>query len=241
VPPATPISIAAGPRARGDWSQATWLAILATFVLLVVDVVMAQDLPAQLATLSYAETTGTILTSEVRAESTSNGGVYGVAATYEYVVDGRTLRGTRWSADDFMTSGSWALETVGRLRPGTRVPVYYSPSDPSRAFLHRGLDTGDLIGYGWLPWNLVAVGAWLHARQGRRLREGGLQVTEEGARLRIAVPTFQPLTLAIAVFLFGGLGVFGGLIALFGSHPPLAAYAFGWAIVLGGTGYLYVR
>jgi hypothetical protein len=243
VEPSSTISIAAGPREPGDWSLATWFAILATIVAVAVDVVILWPVPRQLATLGYAQTPGTILTSGLISRADADGSTSTVSVTYSYAVAGRTLRGTRYSGDgDLMLSGPWAAETLARLRPGANVTVFYSAADPMQAVLRRGLDGGD-VGFllFWLPLNLGVGGAWLHARNARRNRENGLPVFERGSVLSVGVPTYRPETLALAVFGLAGFVALAIVYAGFGARPPLGALGVAWTVVLATSAIAFVR
>lgn len=91
---------------------------------------------------------------------------------YSYEVDEGLHESERWDVTGpRKASGkSAAEETIREYAPGTRVEVFYDPTDPAQAVLEEG---GEL--HGWL---LVAFGLGLLGYAGigvrRRLREGRL-------------------------------------------------------------------
>ncbi len=109
-----------------------------------------------LSSYRWAETEGTVVDSQDNSftiagiDRTSTGVVpveyKETAHAYEYVVGGRTYRGSTYCF------GGWAERAGAAYLIGTKVSVYYDPDRPERAVLRRGLQFGAVFG-------LVPIGA----------------------------------------------------------------------------------
>lgn len=123
-----------------QWLFLTW----ATFVLGGLAVLFMRKARMKRAVLSWPETVGEILSAEVRKGrniySSLSGPIWGIPHfTYRYVVNGRTYVGDRVYV--FRDTNAYrphvAREIVDSKPVGSRVPVYYDPTDPSKSCLER--------------------------------------------------------------------------------------------------------
>jgi hypothetical protein len=75
---------------------------------------------------------------------------YGTKISYNYKVAGVTYTGTRVCFGDYMTTTSptRAFAVVRHYQPGTKVSVFYSPKNPKRAVLERGVFGGVWMAFG---------------------------------------------------------------------------------------------
>jgi len=82
---------------------------------------------------TFEQTEATVISSE--ADSVSDG--YHVAVTYEYTVDGRTYESSNvYPGPGQTTKSEFEAEDVAEQYPeGETVTAYYSPENPSEAFL----------------------------------------------------------------------------------------------------------
>jgi uncharacterized protein DUF3592 len=95
---------------------------------------------------SWPTAKGTIVSSDVHEdrEWDNNTGrerkSYGAQVHYTYVVDGKTIEGTRVAFGDYASENSeHAQGIVDRYPRGKDVTVYYQPEDPSEGLLEPGL------------------------------------------------------------------------------------------------------
>lgn len=112
------------------------------------------------ATYRWARAEATILESGVDREQ--NDGVwYEARLSYEYEINGQTYVGRDLRGSPAVVWGwPWfAQRVIARYPVGTRVDVYYSPSDPACAVLERGVNLGWLAGVSAIAAVLLA-GAW---------------------------------------------------------------------------------
>jgi Protein of unknown function (DUF3592) len=108
--------------------------------------------------IGWTPTSCEILSSRVHATSGDDGPTYRVDITYSYLVDGRTVIGSRYKFVSGSTSGRRRkLETVERLAPGMRTPCWFDPDNPAESVIVRG-PTGDLA-FGLIPLIFAVVGA----------------------------------------------------------------------------------
>jgi len=106
----------------------------------------------------WRETPCTILTSEVKTHSDSDGSTYSVEVTYEYLVNDQSYTSSRYKFMRGSSSGYQGKKAiVDRLSPGTKTVCYVNRRNPSEAVIERGF-TGDLL-FGLIPLVFVAVGA----------------------------------------------------------------------------------
>jgi Protein of unknown function (DUF3592) len=178
---------------------------------------------------SYPATTAEITHSEVTRHRGSKGGTtYGVDIRYRYVVDDRSLEGTRFRYNaDFTSDSTWAVKAVAEHPVGLQTRVYYNPQNPRDAVLATGLDGSDLMLVLFLtPFNLIMLGFWTWL--GGLLRErifkpvaGGVRIITEGPRTNIRLPQYAAMLWCMVAM--GGLSFVSIFILGFASgfHPSL--------------------
>lgn len=124
--------------------------VLQAVALAVVGAVLAQR---QHLLIRRAEpVTATVLSSQVLSRSSKNGVTYYPAITYQYTVQSRTRTADRVFPLPIRVSTSnrrWAEGIVADYPVGRKVPAYYDPQNPDRAFLVRRHD--------FFPYMLVLI------------------------------------------------------------------------------------
>jgi hypothetical protein len=197
----------------------------------------------QVMALRFPSTEGVILSGEVTHHDDSDGTTYGVAIHYSYSVGNCAYEGHRYRYDKSTSSDSaWANAAVAERPPGTKVRVYYNPSDPDDSVLAPGLLGSDLFMMAFMtPFNAVMLGfGW--AGWGRMRRRwfppvaGGVRILEGARETRVRLTTFSPLIVFVGtVALLAFVSIF---IVCFltgsGFHPPLRTMVVTWGIILGG-------
>ncbi|NNJ24854.1 DUF3592 domain-containing protein [Alienimonas chondri] len=159
-----------------------------------------------------------------------DGPSYALDLAYVYEVAGRSYVGTRY--DTTVVSNNdrgWHDRTANALKPGTVVPVYYAPDDPSVALLVPGVTGGHLfIVLFALPFLAIATlvlggmsAAALGAVTGRSARgafdAGGMKRWDTGS-----LPSLVSAA-GMAVAVLGAVGFAGTFLVAFtaGFRPPL--------------------
>lgn len=208
------------------------VAICASALIVIMDVMLAVMTARQLATAAYLTTEGTITSSRAVSDSDRR---YRLEVAYSYAVGGRRFEGTRYEANDSSSSGSWAHDTAAALSQRPSVSVFYAPGDPSRAVLRQGIDGGDLF---WLlflvPFNVLVLGLWWGLAPARRAEAAGVPYKHPG---------FGPLSTALLVMAASAFGLVVVLALAFGSHPPLGAAVAAWLgmFLLAALGFFWSR
>ena len=106
---------------------------------------------------SWREVPCTILHSSVRSHTGDDSTTYNVEVFYEYEVDGRTYRSSRYRFLGGSSSGYEAKAArVAELPAGRRTVCYVDPKNPARAVLDRSLGAWALLSL--IPLTLLAVG-----------------------------------------------------------------------------------
>lgn len=131
------------------------------------------------ASATWPATDGTITHSELNREE--QGGkektLFSMDVRYDYVLDGRTLEGTRvWFGDGYSTSDETAFrEAVNRYPAGKDVRVHYDPAEPGVSVLEPGPTWSASI------WYLVGIGLMVF---------GGLALVSSGGFLIVIIAAF---------------------------------------------------
>jgi hypothetical protein len=202
-------------------------------------------LPAarQLLALQYAQTQGTILSSEVTTSDDSEGGTtHGVKITYAYSVENQGHTGTRYRYGSFSsTDSAWARQAVAERPPGKTVTVYYNALRPADALLVVGVHGSDLFMMAFMtPFNAVMLGLWYGAwiklrRKWHNPVAGGVKIIQELRSTRVRLTPIPPLAagfLAITLVAFFSIFVVGFFAG--GFHPSLRAMTITWAVIFSG-------
>jgi hypothetical protein len=94
----------------------------------------------------WEEVRCTVLSSQVRTHSSSDGSTYSVDITYRYRWQGDTLRGNRYNFTFGSSSGyDGKAEVVARYPVGSEVPCWVDPRRPERSVLSRTVGWEALI------------------------------------------------------------------------------------------------
>lgn len=213
-----------------------WTALVGTF-----DAVVLTNLYRQTHATGFAQTTGTIISSEVTHHRGSKGGTtYGVNIRYTYQVNGLTLDGDRYRYGNWSSSDSqWAYAAVAKNHPGAEVPVFYDANNPAESLLNPGVNGGDLFLLLFLtPFNMIMLGLWSAAFGGlfRKLRKseaGGVKWSTDGRSLRVQLPRYSPVIAGLATT---GIGSFASIFIVgigTGFHPRLAVALATWLVLIG--------
>lgn len=138
-------------------------------ITLLCDVTAGWSIVRQQMALDFPTIQGTIISSKIELQHDEDGTAYRPEISYGYVVAGRRFTCDRYSYCTWMPSRlAKAGEIVGRHPPGSRVVVYYNPTDPADAVLRPGLVAADfLIPLFLTPFNLIMVGSWVFAARWR--------------------------------------------------------------------------
>jgi hypothetical protein len=190
-------------------------------VTLVFDGVVAYGLFQQCRAWGFAEVPGTVVSSEVKTTTDSDGDdSHRLAITYRYTVNGLEFTRDRYRYAAFGTNDkSWHRIAKG-LPPGTAVPVYHDPANPGEATLTRGPQGFDLFLANFLvPFNLIAVGVVASRLRRRRVAAGAGEVTARWGCGSFAV--VWGLVAVVSAFV---------LVCTGGFNPPLWAGAIPWAV-----------
>jgi hypothetical protein len=106
----------------------------------------------------WPATSCTVVSSEVKSHSDSDGTTYSVHIVYRYTVNGRDYQSDRYNFMGGSSSGYNSKKTVvRRYPPGKPAFCYVNPRDPSDAVLERRFTPMMLVGL--FPLIFVAVGA----------------------------------------------------------------------------------
>lgn len=92
----------------------------------------------------WQETTGTILTSELKEYiKKPSDKAYQLKVSYEYIVKGKQYLSRRIFFGDTLRASSRLVAEAQRIKyqPGTTVTVYYNPKKPKEALLQPGIDS----------------------------------------------------------------------------------------------------
>ena len=118
-----------------------------------------------LASRDWLRTDGVITAASVYTQTGVSGPesftsvTYGAKISYDYKVAGVTYTGTRVGFGDLVGSEKRAQAIVSQYQPGTTVSVFYSPTNPKKAVLERGVFGGIWIGFG-VGTVMMALGLW---------------------------------------------------------------------------------
>jgi hypothetical protein len=194
-----------------------------------IDAMFFWNILRQAQTLGYAETTGTITSSQIQGKKSRY-----LSVTYTYTVGGQVLKGSRFRTNVVGTNTGAAERHAAAYPVGREVPVYYDPADPTEAILVKGPTGVDLfIIWFLLPFNVVAFGGLLVLLRGKRPAfdpdDPRVVVhTDAGWQFRPRA-TARIGAFAFGLFLMGLLGVFAlGLPTQF--DPPLELMLAAWIL-----------
>lgn len=201
-------------------------------VTLVFDVIVGYSVFQQCWAYTFAETTGTVISSGV----VTSGDSHTLVVLYRYSLNDREYIGGRYCYGMMgVGDGSWRRVQAG-LPPGAAVTVYYNPTDPKDATLTHGPHGTHLfLGNFLVPFNmvvLVVVVSWLG-----RWRDGPWWSAARWGCMSAAV--VWGLVAFVSVF---------AIAFLAGLNPPVWAGMIPWVVgpglglaVWAGVGWLVLR
>lgn len=163
------------PPAKRTWTGGCFFNVFIffwCFITFVADFFLIGSIAMQIGSKTFAETTGTIAHSAVKAESDGEGGTsYSLEVKYTYAVNGQFHTGDRYR---FASSGFGrkALRKLqSELPVGKIVPVRYFERAPEYAVLDTDLHGIDLfMPWFFVPFNVIAIGGLVYAFRGERPR-----------------------------------------------------------------------
>jgi hypothetical protein len=113
---------------------------------------------------TYEPVSARVLSSHVSSHTSH--GRHGTSTTYSpvvnyvYSVKGAEYQSSRATVINVSSSGNWAWNIVARYPKGALTTAWYSPSDPSSAFLVHEADSFPYI-FALFPAIFVAAGVWM--------------------------------------------------------------------------------
>jgi Protein of unknown function (DUF3592) len=183
----------------------------------------------QALTLDYAETTGTITSSQIQGKKSRY-----LTVTYDYVVDGKEMKGTRFRTNIVGSNTGTAERHAAAFPVGKEVPVYFNPADPTDAVLVKGPTGSDLFALWFLlPFNVVAFTGLVAVLRRKRTAFDPddprvVERTDSGWRLRPRA-RHRWIYFAAGLFVLGFGGVFAiGFPTRF--DPPLEFMLATWIV-----------
>jgi hypothetical protein len=95
------------------------------------------------ATYEWPSTLGSVVASEIKEKSSDGGFSYEPVVTYEYQVEGNTLRSSKLKISEVITNGSYsqAEKLIRHFPVGRKVDVIYNPEDPQESVLVEGMSS----------------------------------------------------------------------------------------------------
>jgi hypothetical protein len=197
---------------------------------------------------SFPHVQGQVLSSQVTITHGSKGRVYyHPSIHYMYNVDGRVYSAWRYRYDGRPTDSESANAIVEEHPAGSSLEVYYRPQNPADALLSPGVESGD-VGLFFFVATLVAFLLWATTNSGREidwpwtspLVAGGMMVTTEMMVVRVRLPRFQPLSVALLTTTV--LCVLAAMLSLFAfaTASPWTVWRWSIAVVFLSGGIVYL-
>jgi hypothetical protein len=181
---ANAISSVAGQAERGKWLAIPFFGIfaLAGFGFLIPFFILPALRIQQ--SKSWPAVPCTILSSQVRSHSSSDGTTYSVDIRFEYEFDGRTYQSSRYDFSSGSSSGrSGKQAIVDQYRVGTKHTCYVNPAEPYVAVIHRGWPT--MMWFALIPLVFVFVGVVGMVGMARSIRRGTAMRAAQPDPLRV--------------------------------------------------------
>lgn len=196
----------------------------------------------------YVAVPGTILTSEVKESSDSEGTSYKAEIRYRYEVKGQGYEGDRLFAGTPFSAGRRPAQRWVETYPaGKTVTAYVNPADANEAILQRGFHGAELfITLFMTPFNVVMFGLWLWPWKVWREKKhpplaGGVKVWTNGNEVRAHLNRWAPWQAGVVTV---GAVAFVAIFPvgfLSGFQPPAALILPVWGMVLGAGLWAYLR
>lgn len=210
---------------------AIWLPVTGTF-----DAILGYGVWQQCRAYSFAETTGTVLSSGVSTSSDGEGDSHTLVVRYRYTVGGQEFTGDRYHYNVVGTNDKSWHKVAKDLPAGSPVTVYYHPADPAEATLTRGPQGFDLfLGNFLVPFNLVGLGMLVYVLRGPRpafdpADPKVVRPTPTGWQVRLGAHHGWYMFAAA----WGGVAFVSVFAIVFtlGFNPPVWVAAIPWAVGL---------
>jgi hypothetical protein len=177
----------------------------------------------------YVETTGTVLSSEVKSSHGSKGGTsYGFGIRYRYEVAGKSYESDRYAFGSFSSSGGHghANALVRQYRQNAAIPVFYDPLRPSEAVILRRINpTIWFMCLFMQPFVLVGLGmltACICYPFQRLARKRWLAATPES--VPVTVPTWGVLRAQPGGFVLASVPTVGGVLMVWAVGYGIACF-----------------
>lgn len=121
-----------------------WICMVAGGVLVAVGFYLAV---LHVTALSWPSVEGIVLSTGI--EDKGGRARYAPMVIFRYEVGGVTYESSEIARTKaYSSSKAWAEGKAARFQPGSRVPVFYDPDDPSRGFLDKGTVDGVVAAFG---------------------------------------------------------------------------------------------
>jgi hypothetical protein len=176
------------------------------------DYMIGGQIAGQVASTHYTATAGQVTQSDYTFRGGSKGGTYRANIRYRYKAAGHAWSATRYrysteaSSDSASSAnGDWVRQLIANHPVGSAMTVYYNPKNPQDTVLSPGVDGSDLMLVLFLtPFNLVGLGliaggCGFVLRLFRSQVAGGVKIIKDGFRLRVRLPVFTPIMIAMVV------------------------------------------
>ena len=198
-------------------------------IVLMFDGMTAKTLWKQIASRSFASTSGNITHSEVKTRYGSKGSVsYSADLTYVYTVGSSRFTGKKLRFNSISSSDSAEAWKIVITHPeGSTIDVYYNPAQPEESLLFPGVNGADLIMFLFLaPFNAVMIGFWIWLWTWLRERlfrpvAGGVKILTSSGVTRVRLLACSACWWGLGTF--GVIGFVSTFIVGFGTnmHPSI--------------------
>lgn len=178
----------------------TFLLVICSCILVAIDGVGLWTVGRTVLSWSYPSVPGTIIQSEVVKSQDSQGEpTFRPHIVFQYLVDGRTLSGSRRTFLDIETNDRQrAIRITNRWPTGLQTPIYFLPNDPEVSVLTREISGDTLfLALFLLPFHLVLCAGW---RWTIRQSRGGQQpLRQVGQQWHLSQTSGDPLAVGLIV------------------------------------------
>ena len=162
-----------------------------------------------LRTERWPVTDGVIQSAEQKTHSGHDGATYSAAVTYTYRVAGVSYEGSKISIGQMSSSADYARRILSRYPVGKKVPVYYSPTNPTEAVLETGIHGGTWICFGVGTAFVLFAALFLQIQRAvaKAQMTGMPQSSTTPTNPTVSVSMDKPPVLLGVIFLFAGGGI----------------------------------
>ncbi|MCU0857222.1 MAG: DUF3592 domain-containing protein [Pontiellaceae bacterium] len=173
----------------------------------------------------------TVVSSEVKSHSDSDGTTYSIHIAYRYEINGAEYAGDRYNFIGGSSSGyERKAEVVRRYPPGQVFTLYVNPANPSESVIDREPSLLLLLGLIPAVFSLAGISLIVFAFRTAKTRLDPAQA----ARQVVALKGASPISKAVGITLFAV--VWNGVVFLiFQSDAPILFH-----IIFGGIGLILI-